>query len=49
MLCCGLEVNQTNEELTLKRPSFIGTQHDIDHQGELRSALTESLNESEHA
>ena len=48
-LPCGEEVIITKSELTLYRPGLVGAQHNVDHEGELRSALTESLDESEHA
>lgn len=42
--------SKSNERaLTLNSPGLVCAQHDIDHQGELRSALTESLDKPEHA
>lgn len=33
----------------MNSPGLVCVQHDIDHQGELRSTLTESLDKPEHA
>lgn len=36
-------------ELTLDGPGFVGAQHHIDHERQLRGALAERLDESQHA
>lgn len=46
---CDVCLLFTERELTLNGPGLVGAKYDVDHQGELRGALTEGLDKTEHA